>query len=428
QMSAGSTDDATEPDHRQTLLEEMMTEIELHSLELNDIWNVISMGWWRTVVAAEGDVVQVITPIDNSDITITAADGNYSLAPNLVEKRDFVTIPGSSFEVLVSYFGIGNEQRDRIERVVIEDKRHGNILEIYPEEFEVVLARDRTKKISLYLRNDTVGTLRAKVVKAFCLSEQPSRVRLFIEHRDKLEPRLEWLRDVNDDDYVCAVFSTTRTIVVDELDDEGRGCIQKWHSTDCFDHAEVSSATPASQHPKGVCGLVNLGHTCFMNAGLQCMLNVPEIAGYFISDRFLSDINEANPLGTGGRLARAYAGLVKATWSGKHEFIIPRNFKRAIGKFAPLFSGFHRQDAQELVAALLDGLHEDLNRIKQKPYIDEADPPEGMAQKEIADESWSNYRKRNDSVIVDSLHGQLRGTLVCPQCGKVSIKFDPFCF
>ncbi|GMS82451.1 hypothetical protein PENTCL1PPCAC_4626, partial [Pristionchus entomophagus] len=51
-----------------------------------------------------------------------------------------------------------------------------------------------------------------------------------------------------------------------------------------------------------------------------------------------------------------------------------------------------------------------------------------MAQNEIADEAWANYRKRNDSVIVDNLHGQLRGTLVCPQCGKVSVKFDPFCF
>ena len=44
-------------------------------------------------------------------------------------------------------------------------------------------------------------------------------------------------------------------------------------------------------------------------------------------------------------------------------------FNRAIGKFAPRFSGYAQQDAQELLAYLLDGLHEDLNQIKQKPYV-----------------------------------------------------------
>lgn len=41
-----------------------------------------------------------------------------------------------------------------------------------------------------------------------------------------------------------------------------------------------------------------------------------------------------------------------------------------VGKFAPQFSGYQQQDSQELLAFLLDGLHEDLNRIKKKPYIE----------------------------------------------------------
>ena len=32
------------------------------------------------------------------------------------------------------------------------------------------------------------------------------------------------------------------------------------------------------------------------------------------------------------------------------------------------FTGFAQHDAQEFLAFLLDGLHEDLNRIKKKPY------------------------------------------------------------
>lgn len=45
-------------------------------------------------------------------------------------------------------------------------------------------------------------------------------------------------------------------------------------------------------------------------------------------------------------------------------------FQIAVGRFAPQFSGYQQQDSQELMAFLLDGLHEDLNRIRKKPYVE----------------------------------------------------------
>ena len=41
-----------------------------------------------------------------------------------------------------------------------------------------------------------------------------------------------------------------------------------------------------------------------------------------------------------------------------------------VGRFAPQFSGYQQHDSQELLTFLLDGLHEDLNRIVKKPYIE----------------------------------------------------------
>ena len=55
---------------------------------------------------------------------------------------------------------------------------------------------------------------------------------------------------------------------------------------------------------------------------------------------------------------------------------------------------------QELLAFLLDGLHEDLNRVRHKPYIEERDAG-GRPDNVVAAEAWANYRQRNDSVIVD---------------------------
>lgn len=40
---------------------------------------------------------------------------------------------------------------------------------------------------------------------------------------------------------------------------------------------------------------------------------------------------------------------------------------------ASQFTGYAQHDAQEFMAFLLDGLHEDLNRIQNKPYTETVD-------------------------------------------------------
>lgn len=50
--------------------------------------------------------------------------------------------------------------------------------------------------------------------------------------------------------------------------------------------------------------------------------------------------------------------------------VCPKGFKARIAQFAPQFSGYQQHDSQEFLAFLLDGLHEDINRIQEKPYIE----------------------------------------------------------
>ncbi|CAO1637649.1 unnamed protein product [Sympodiomycopsis kandeliae] len=181
---------------------------------------------------------------------------------------------------------------------------------------------------------------------------------------------------------------------------------------------------------RGLKGLANLGNTCFMNSALQCLSNTPELKDYFVSKVFEQEINEDNPLGNQGALARAFGNLIQQLWSGQGTSLVPRDFKWALARFAPQFSGYAQQDTQELLAFLLDGLHEDLNRIKKKPYIEAPDWEGGGLEEMVrfAKRQWEIYKMRNDSVIVDLFQGQYRSTLVCPECSKVSIKFDPFMY
>lgn len=110
----------------------------------------------------------------------------------------------------------------------------------------------------------------------------------------------------------------------------------------------------------------------------------------------------------------------------------PRTFKSKLARFAPQFNGFNQHDSQvsevscfqnwsylgsgftrvgifmyhtillsqELLAFLLDGLHEDLNRVKCKPYVEVKDGDD-RPDEEVADEYWRNHSARNDSIIVD---------------------------
>lgn len=73
----------------------------------------------------------------------------------------------------------------------------------------------------------------------------------------------------------------------------------------------------------------------------------------------------------------------------------------------------------------MDALHEDLNRVTEKPYSELKDS-NGRPDKEVASEAWSQHHARNQSIVIDLFYGQLKSKVRCLCCGKESVRFDPF--
>uniref|UniRef100_A0A673LWA2 ubiquitinyl hydrolase 1 n=1 Tax=Sinocyclocheilus rhinocerous TaxID=307959 RepID=A0A673LWA2_9TELE len=199
-----------------------------------------------------------------------------------------------------------------------------------------------------------------------------------------------------------------------------------------FVHSPSPPACPSPTHgSSGIISMVSgnlIDENCFFVVWLCVLLRCVVLWCLLFPDRgFESEINCNNPLGTGGRLAISFAVLLRALWKGTHHAFQPSKLKAIVASKASQFTGYAQHDAQEFMAFLLDGLHEDLNRIQNKPYTETVDS-DGHQDEAVAEEAWQRHKMRNDSFIVDLFQGQYKSKLVCPVCSKVSITFDPFLY
>ncbi|VDO35744.1 unnamed protein product [Haemonchus placei] len=177
-------------------------------------------------------------------------------------------------------------------------------------------------------------------------------------------------------------------------------------------------ALPAVQ--SGFTGLRNIGNTCFMNATLQMLVNNIELKTYFLDRHYKLDVNPNNPLG--------FRVLFSSFIHQKKTVYAPHvESTELVAEKASQFANFAQHDAHEFLSFLLDGLHEDLNRVKSKPMTTTVEG-DGRSDIDVSTEAWFNHTLRNDSIFVDLFHGQLKSRLQCPKCDRVSITFDPFVY
>uniref|UniRef100_A0A8C1J2E9 Ubiquitin carboxyl-terminal hydrolase n=1 Tax=Cyprinus carpio TaxID=7962 RepID=A0A8C1J2E9_CYPCA len=369
-------------------------------------------------------------PIDNSGLF--SDHKSQTLKEHLIDELDYVLVPTEAWNKLVSWYGCLDGQKPIIRKVV----EHGMFVkhckvEVYLLELNLCDNDNIDKVVTRHFsKADTIDTIEKEMRSLFDIPSE-KETRLWNKYMSNTYEQLNKLDSTVQD----AGLFQGQVLVIEKKNEDGTWPRQTCHSNNInsgyilgsYNSYSSSYSYRESSAQEGLCGLSNLGNTCFMNSALQCLSNTPPLTEYFLEDRYEAEINRENPLGMRGEIAEAYADLVKQMWLSRSSYVAPRTFKTQVGRFAPQFSGYQQQDSQELLAFLLDGLHEDLNRVKKKPYLALRDA-EGRPDEIVAKEAWANHRLRNDSVIVDIFHGLFKSTLVCPECSKVSVTFDPFCY
>ncbi|XP_026567118.1 ubiquitin carboxyl-terminal hydrolase 11 [Pseudonaja textilis] len=381
-------------------------------------WYLLENHWYKQwkVYVESGDQNSKAFPgrINNAELFEDLE--SYRLKDRLVEHEDYILVPEEVWDKLVSWYGIEHGQ-PAIERKVV-DLPSMQKVEVYLVELYLCQHNDVDNHVvTQFSRMDTIDSVLKEARHQFSVPTEDES-RLWVKNADGSYERLRNLQMT----VLDACLSSGQIVIMETRSKDGTWPSSRPHiMNNSIDEEERYQGQP------GICGLTNLGNTCFMNSALQCLSNVPPLTEYFLNNHYLDELNFSNPLGMKGEIAEAYADLIKQKWSGHHRSIVPRMFKTKVGHFASQFLGYQQHDSQELLSFLLDGLHEDLNRVKKKEYIELKDAA-GRPDEEVAEEAWRNHKRRNNSIIVDIFHGLFKSTLVCPECNKVSVTFDPFCY
>uniref|UniRef100_A0ACD5U6E7 Uncharacterized protein n=1 Tax=Avena sativa TaxID=4498 RepID=A0ACD5U6E7_AVESA len=392
------------------------------SVKDGDLRYLVSQSWWThwqsyvgLLSYGENDTDIPLQPtsrpgeIDNRKLVSeenSCGTEEQELQRTLREGDDYTLVPQEVWRKLYDWYKGGPEI---CRKVICEDPTSRRyIVDVYPLHLTLIDERVSSVRTIKLSRKAKVQELYRLVCSL--LAVEQSKILLWDHYQKTKNKKLTNMGETLEEAQLM-------------MDQESNGVVVAAWSCE-GGYSSFSNGTKDEIH--GLTGLHNLGNTCFMNSAIQSLVHTPPLVEYFLKD-YTQEINTENPLGLQGELAVAFAELLRKLWTAGRTSVPPRAFKSKLSCFAPQFSGYNQHDSQELLAFLLDGLHEDLNRVKKKPYI-EAKNADDRPDEEFAEECWNYHKARNDSIIVDKFQGQYKSTLVCPECNKISVTFDPFMY
>ena len=190
-------------------------------------------------------------------------------------------------------------------------------------------------------------------------------------------------------------------------------------------------------------GLKNVGATCYMNATLQCFLNLKKFINYFkykVNYDLIKNIkSKRNP-----NLTESFKYLIENVWltpgnnyilpkyisqNANNQYFIPTKFKEKISKMNPIFQGAQANDSKDLVNFLIMTLHEELNRAKK---INNANSSNLLINQSdlnsVLENFVENFKNENMSLISDLFYAMNDNVTECSICHDKKYNFQIYFF
>ena len=173
-------------------------------------------------------------------------------------------------------------------------------------------------------------------------------------------------------------------------------------------------------------GLENVGATCYMNATLQCFINIDSLTRYLLTEPIYKQIDSNDDLYS---LSRAYCHLLEKVCLDDNIkfYYAPREFKRVISEKNSLFQGISANDSKDLINFMLEVLNCELSQLygqQKNNYSDNIlmlDPTDMML---ILENYRVEFSKNNKSIIAQNFFFILQTNTVCNGCHLLKYNFQ----
>jgi ubiquitin C-terminal hydrolase len=101
-------------------------------------------------------------------------------------------------------------------------------------------------------------------------------------------------------------------------------------------------------------GFINIGNTCYLNSGLQMLIQNKDFCNKIIefSDKSM--------------ILKIISDFINEYYNGNNNLLIPQNIKTLVEQRQQMFVGFRQHDSAEFIVFLLDIIDEEILKISQE--------------------------------------------------------------
>lgn len=172
----------------------------------------------------------------------------------------------------------------------------------------------------------------------------------------------------------------------------------------------------------GLCGITNIGNSCYFASALQLLSNCSTLRNYILENKY-----KLNYFKTESLFFKEIINFINHIWKENNKIYDPSKLKSVLASFKDQYNNTDQNDSSEVLIDILELLH---NSSCFKVNIQIHGIPktkEDYMQIESI-KSLKNYYENEYSYITKEFYGQLHISTECINCSYTVNNYDPYTY